>query len=119
MDFKKKKIKVIALILFCVLLLITIIVLSIYNKGDIIFSKTFYYDLGSITLKIYENGNVYEDREIEEPNHKPKYKKIKELNKSEILKLKQYLEEAKNDNDLKKYINKLIYGDENYNLTQG
>ena len=71
--------------------------------------------MGSVTLKIYNNGNVYEDKEIEETYHKPNFKKIKKLSKSEMEDLKQNLN--KSGDDLKKYITELIYGDENYDLT--
>ena len=71
--------------------------------------------MGSLTLKIYNNGDVYEDKEIEEPYHKPNFKKIKKLSKSEMEDLKQNLN--KSGDELKKYICDLIYVDVNYDLT--
>ena len=99
-----------------ILIIITIIaILAFYRSYSIIFQQTFYYSMGSLTLKIYNNGDVYEDKEIEEPYHKPNFKKIKKLSKSEMEDLKQNLN--KSGDELKKYISGLIYGDENYNLT--
>ena len=84
------------------------------EKDEIIMEKKFYFSKGSITLQIHENGEVYEDVEIEEPNHKPDFKKIKELNSEEIEELKSKLEQS--DEELQPYLMNLIYGDSNYEL---
>lgn len=107
--------KILIILIAIVLLIIIIAILVFYRNSSIIFQQTFYYSMGSLTLRIYNNGDVYEDKEIEEPNHKPNFKKIKKLSESEIEELKQNLN--KSGDELKKYISNLIYGDENYDLT--
>ena len=79
---------------------IIIVILAFYRSQSIIFQQTFYYSIGSLTLKIYNNGDVYEDKEIEEPYHKLNFKKIKRLSKSEMEDLKQNLN--KSGDELKK-----------------
>lgn len=98
----KKSLKIILIILLIILLAIITIFLLQNNK--IIYSNTSYYDMGSITIRIYENGKVEEDREIEEPNHTPNFKKIKKLDKMEIIQLKSKIEEEKDEEALEKYI---------------
>ena len=96
------------------IIIIIIAILAFYRSHSIIFQQTFYYSIGSLTLIIYNNGDVYEDKEIEEPYHKPNFNKIKKLSKSEMEDLKENLD--KSGDELKRYISGLIYVDENYDL---
>ena len=70
-----------------------------------------YFDFGSIRIRIYDNGIVEEDKEIENPNHKSNFKEIKKLTKEEVNELKSKLEEL-DRTQLEKFVNKLIYGKE-------
>ena len=110
----KKSLIIISSILFIVLLAIIIIFLLLNNK--IIYFNTSYYDMGSITIRIYENGKVEENREIEEPNHAPYFKEIKKLDKLEIIQLKSKLEKEKDKKALEEYINELVYGSKTITL---
>lgn len=115
-------------------ILITILILLLINYGahflvtksptlpspvKIYYSKQ-YFGLGSRKIKIYSNGDVFEDYEMEEPNHKEKYKYKKTLSKKELSILKEQITnfDGNNNNpDLQKFVNKLIYGCEEFNIT--
>ena len=66
--------------------------------------------MGSRRLKIYQNGDVYDDLEIEEPNHKVNYKKIKTLNSTQIEELKFKIENEIDREKLENYVKLLVYG---------
>lgn len=101
-------------ILGCVIILV-IIVISIFvvrdTNSEIVYSNTIYFAFGSIRLKIYDNGIVEEDKEIEDPNHTPDFKQIKKLTNLELNELKTELEKL-DKKELDKFVNKLIYGKE-------
>lgn len=110
-----KKVIIIMSILMLLLILIVVYV-NLKNPNEIIFSKTYYYAFGSEKIRIYEDGTVETDKEVEDPNHKTNFKKIKKLTAKEIKELKSTLEQNLSADDLKTYINELIHGDRNYDI---
>lgn len=109
----KKHLQIVLIIAFAVLSVIIVIYLYNNNKknNEIIYDNTIYFSLGSIKVRIYDNGIVEEDREIESPNHKSDFKEIKKLTKEEVNELKSKLEEL-DEEQLDRFVNKLIYGEE-------
>ena len=78
------------------------------NKEEIIYSNTLYFSMGSCRIKIYSNGDVYDDIEIEEPNHEVNYKKVKTLTNDELKELKFKIDSLDKSN-LEEYVKQLIY----------
>ena len=116
------------------IIIITILTLFIINYGAHylvtksfrlpspvkIYNSTHYFGLGSRKIKIYSNGDVFEDYEMEEPNHKENYKYKKTLSQNELSKLKEQLTSINgidSNQEMQKYVNKLIYGCEEVNIT--
>ncbi len=67
-------------------------------------------DFGSRNTRIYTNGDVYDDLEIEDPNHEPNYKYLKTLNKVELNDLKSKLNSESYSKIIQEYIIQLVYG---------
>ena len=65
---------------------------------------------GSRGIRIYTNGDVYDDLEIENPNHEPNYNYLKTLNKDELNDLKSKINSESNNEILQEYIIQLVYG---------
>ena len=65
---------------------------------------------GSRGIRIYTNGDVYDDLEIEDPNHEPNYNYLKTLNKDELNDLKSKINSESNNEILQEYIIQLVYG---------
>ena len=100
---------IIGIIIFAVILIY--IIMSIVNqKGEILYSTTYYFGFGSRRIKIYENGAVYDDTEIEDPNHNSDYKYLKTLTKNDIENLEYRLKNDANSESIKKYVIQLVYG---------
>ena len=72
--------------------------------------------MGSEQVRIYENGLVETDLEIENPNHKPNFEKIKILSDKELETLIDMIAKDMEEKEIKKCINLLIHDDANYNL---
>lgn len=68
------------------------VLLTACGKGDVIYNTSGYHSMGSYRVKVYENGEVYDDIEIEDPEHVVKYKYVRTLNKEEIEELKSFTE---------------------------
>ena len=115
MKLSKKKFFIIGCILIIVIFIIGIFYIvsnrnnSIFTE-DILYSTRYYFGMGSRGVKIYRNGDVYDDLEIEEPNHKPKYKYLKTLNTEEMKDLEDILENESDSENIKKAVMKLVYG---------
>ena len=67
-----------------VILIVIILAVSIfvaYNKYNqkVLYETTYYFAFGSRAVKIYENGKVFDDLEIEEPEHTQNYKYVIQL----------------------------------------
>lgn len=45
------------------------IFLIISHSKSILYETTYFFAFGTRSVKIYKDGNVYDDLEIEEPNH--------------------------------------------------
>ena len=65
---------------------------------------------GSRGIRIYTNGDVYDDLEVENPNHEPNYDYLKTLNKDELNDLKSKINSESNNEILQEYIIQLVYG---------
>ena len=93
-NIKRRILLIVGLIIFAVIL-VCVIMLVVNSKGEILYSTTYSFGFGSRRIKIYENGAVYDDIEIEAPNHKPDYK---------------YLKNNDNGESIKEYVIQLVYG---------
>ena len=81
-----------------------------------IYYGVYNFEMGSKRVKVYNNGKVYEDIEIEEPNHVEKYKYLKTLDNKKLKELKKLL--AENDKTtLDEDIAEIIYGCKQFNNT--
>ena len=85
-------------------------VLLMKSEGNEIYSTTYFFELGSRRVKIYNNGNVYDDLEIEEPNHRANYKFLKRLSKVQVDNLKNKIKNTLNNVELEEYVIQLVYG---------
>ncbi len=74
---------------------------------------------GSRRTIIYTNGDVYDDLEIENPNHEPNYKYLKTLNKDELNDLKSKINSESNSEIIEDYIIQLVYGVEEFDNMGG
>lgn len=112
-------ITIILVILIGILLLYVLNFIKI-SRNDIqvdeklIYSTRYYFGFGSRGVKIYESGVVYDDLEIESPNHKPNYKYKKILTEEEIIELKDMINKLSNDKSIKEYVIKIVYGVEEF-----
>ena len=102
------------IIIFTVILIY--VIMSVVNlKGEILYSTTYSFGFGSRRIKIYENGAVYDDTEIEDPNHKPNYKYLKTLTKEDVDNLTYRLKIDANSESIKEYVIQLVYGVNEFN----
>ena len=88
------------------------------TENEIIYQNTFYFDFGSKKIKIYDNGNVYEDMEIENPNHKENYELIKTIDKESLLSLKEKIKNNSNETELEDFVKQIVYGSTNLDIGQ-
>jgi len=113
---KKTKIILIIIVIFIFMLCLIcgiVIVNSKSNKKikeELLYSTTYYFAFGSRRIRIYANGDVFDDLEIENSNHKPDYKYLKTLTKNEMNNLTYRLENESKGEELKDYIIELVYG---------
>ena len=75
-----------------------------------IYNTTYYFGFGSRSVKINENGDVFDDLEIEDPNHKVNYKFVKTLNEEQLESLKSKIQSTSNKNELDEFVIELVYG---------
>lgn len=109
---------IVGIIIFIVALIY--IISSINSKNeDILYSTTYYFAFGSRRVKIYTNGDVYDDLEIEEPNHKSNYKYLKTLSKTEKDNLINFLESESNTDMIGNYVIELVYGVKEFDIYGG
>lgn len=94
----------------CIIIIIVILGVSMINKKKEIYRTTYGFAFGSRRVKIYDNGDVYDDLEIEEPRHKENYEFLKKLSKKELNALKDKLKSTSNDDELREYVIELVYG---------
>ncbi len=82
------------------------------KETSTLFYETRYYDqFGSRGVRIYGNGEVFEDIESENPNHKPDYKYVKTLTDEQIEDLTVKKSGELTDDEYEKYVKKIVYGD--------
>lgn len=119
MKLSKKKFFIIGCILIIVIFIIGIFYI-VSNKNnsilteDVLYSTRYSFGMGSIGVKIYRNGDVYDDLEIEDPNHKPNYKFVKTLSSEELEVIVNLLENDSNNKEINDYVIKLVYGVEEF-----
>ena len=106
----KRSTRIILLIIIFTVILVYVIMSVINSKGEILYSTTYYFEFGSRRIKIYENGAVYDDIEIEDPNHKPDYKYLRTLTKDDVDNLAYRLKNDANNESIKEYVIQLVYG---------
>ena len=113
-----KKSIIIMIIVACIIAVVMGVVLVLVSKNkngkEEIYSTKYYFALGSRTVKIYDNGEVYDDLEIENPEHEESYKYLKKLSDNELDSLKDKLKTTSNNEELKNYVIKLVYGVEKF-----
>ena len=119
----KKRIIIIIVIVCIVLAVMGLVLINKNRKVDdttdkynttieekIIYNTTYYFGFGSRKVKINENGDVFEDLEIQDPNHEVNYKFVKTLNEEQLESLKSKLESTSNKNELDEFVIELVYG---------
>ena len=110
------KIKLISTIIFIIILVIAIVSAIYYMKNDhvrdedLLYSTIYYFGFGSRRVRIYTNGDVYDDLEIENPNHELSYRYLKTLDKDELNNLKSKINSESDNEIIKDYIIQLVYG---------
>ena len=82
---------------------------SLHSK-ELLYSATYYFTFGSRSVRIYNNGEVYDDLEIEDPNHKTDYKYVKTLTKEQVHELKDKENRGVSKEEISNYVIELIYG---------
>ena len=92
-----------------------IIGIFIWNNYRVIYSNRFFFSIGSRGIKILSNGKVYDDLEVEEPNHKENYKLFKTLSKDELKEVKKKIKENKDKHSYEDFIKIMVYGDTDVN----
>lgn len=80
------------------------------KKAELLYTTTYYFSLGSRSVKIYTDGKVYDDLEIEDPNHVANYRYLKTLSEEELNNLSDKIKTIDNVESLKDYVIELIYG---------
>ncbi len=115
MEHSKKRVFLITGTIMFVVIFMYIIISIVNEKTEILYTTSYSLSFGSRTIKIYKNGKVYEDTEIEEPNHKPDYKYLKTLSKDNLKELNSMLENNDNSETIKEYVTQLVYGVRNFN----
>ena len=108
-----KKLVFLIVVLVLIIFIIGFIVKN-KNKSEIIYNTTYYLSSGSLRIRIYANGDVYDDWEIEEPNHKVNYKFVKTLSNEELNSLKEQLANSENKDTLKQFVRQLVYGNKSF-----
>ena len=82
---------------------------SFYSK-ELIYSTAYGFAFGSRRVQIYDNGEVYDDLEIEEPNHRIDYKYVKTLTREQIYELKEKENGGASEEELSNFVIELVYG---------
>lgn len=116
--------KIIIIVIVCIVMIIIGLVLINKNRKlddntdryntiieeKTIYNTTYYFGFGSRSVKINENGDVFDDLEIEDPNHKVNYKFVKTLNEEQLESLKSKIQSTSNKNELDEFVIELVYG---------
>ena len=111
----KEKIQLVLISMFIIIAII-MISFAIYMKNDhvrdedLLYSTIYYFGFGSRRVRIYTNGDVYDDLEIENPNHELSYRYLKTLDKDELNNLKSKINSESSNKMIEDYIIQLVYG---------
>lgn len=101
-----------------IIILIVVVVLSIFliigHSKSILYETTYSFAFGTRSVKIYKDGDVYDDLEIEEPNHKAEYKYLKTLNEEEKNGLADLIKTKASKEIIDEYVIKSVYGVEKF-----
>lgn len=86
------------------------------EEEKILYATLYSFGFGSRSVKIYENGDVYDDLEIEDPNpnHIPNYKFVKTLTREQVNRLKEKIENNVDYSELDEFVIKEVYGVEKF-----
>ena len=114
---------IISIVIVCIVITVIGVVLIIKNRKDnnidkyntsieekTIYNTTYYFGFGSRSVIINENGDVFDDVEIEDPNHKANYKLVKSLSEEQLESLKTKLQSTSDKNELDEFVIELVYG---------
>ena len=104
----KKMLKIISLII----IIISIIgcIYFIINDKKQIYSTTYNFEFGSRKVKVYSNGDVYDDLEVEEPNHKENYNFVTKLSNKQLKELNKKIDKKLSNKEISSYLIKEVYG---------
>ena len=121
---KNKRTIILSIILVCVAALaITIGVLANNSthspSKELVYSVTYSFEMGVRRVQIYDNGEVYDDLEIEEPNHEVNYGYVKTLSAEQIRELNNKKANGASDKELSDYVIKTVYGVEKFDSHGG
>ena len=108
--------KYVAILLVILFVGILVFGCSKNKEPQIIYQNTIYFAFGNIRIRIYDNGDVMEDKEIEDPNHMVKYEKIMVLDDKQVKQIQEKInnggDEKEARKELEKFINLIVYGKE-------
>lgn len=79
-----------------------------------LYSTTYGFAFGSRRTRIYLNGEVYDDLEIENPNHIENYAYLKTLSSKELNDFKNFLTNETDSEKIDDYVIELVYGVEKF-----
>ena len=109
----KKIVRIVSIIIILILFIVGIYFFlnKTNNLGKKeIYSTGYYVGFGSRRVIVYDNGDVYDDVEIESPDHQIDYKFVKTLSKEQLSNFKKKLDNNSNENELDNYIIEEVYG---------
>ena len=89
------------------------IIMGIYyliSKKQEIYNTTYGFAFGSRRVKVYDNGDVYDDLEVEDPNHEEKYTFVVKLSKEDLKFIKERINDESKKDEIDKFIIKTVYG---------
>ena len=110
----KKILIIIGILILLVCLISGIFFISQKTKSEPneepLYSTTYGFAFGSRRTRIYSNGEVYDDLEIENPNHIENYTYLKTLSSKELNDFKNFLTNETDSEKIDDYVIELIYG---------
>ena len=116
---KHRKTTVISIILICIIAILGglgIWLHKTYSK-NLIYETTYSFAFGSRRVKIYDNGEVYDDTEVEEPNHKENFTYLKTLTAEQTQALQDKKASGASEEELSDYVIQLVYGVKEFSNT--
>lgn len=83
--------------------------------NQVLYHTAYTFGFGSRRVLIYGNGEVYEDVEIEDPEHEENYQYLKTLSEEEVQSLVDEINSGASDEDMDKFVINLVYGVDEFN----